>query len=187
MVQRCWFTYDLWSCPCSNAKRWETFCQHSTMQHWAFQSIIIIVSISIAKQAIFYIVCLRLIVDVCIYTKIIEFWIFVFSQLPSLIHWLSSSLLVYELFLYIYFFFSFIYLFFLQNYIIHTIHITILNFHYRHIYELYWEWLMQHISQTILKENKEVVNLILPKTSNNFCTFRNLVKSPHFKGSQFKL
>ena len=37
--QRCWFSYDLWSCPCSNAKRWETFCQYSTMQHWAFQSI----------------------------------------------------------------------------------------------------------------------------------------------------
>ena len=37
--QRCWFSYDLWSCPCSNAKRWEIFCQYSTMQHWAFQSI----------------------------------------------------------------------------------------------------------------------------------------------------
>ena len=46
---------------------------------------------------------------------------------------------------------------------------------------------MQHISQTILKENKEVVNLILPKTSHNYCTLRNLVKSVHFKGSQFQL
>ena len=46
---------------------------------------------------------------------------------------------------------------------------------------------MQHISQTILKENKEVVNQIVPKTFNNYCTFRNLVKSVHFKGSQFKL
>ena len=46
---------------------------------------------------------------------------------------------------------------------------------------------MQRISQTILKENKEVANLILPKTSNNYCTFKNLVKSVHFKGSQIKL
>ena len=46
---------------------------------------------------------------------------------------------------------------------------------------------MQHMSQTILKENKEVVNLILPKTSNSYCTLRNLVKSVHFKGSQFQL
>ena len=46
---------------------------------------------------------------------------------------------------------------------------------------------MQHISQTILKENKEVVNQIVPKTFNNYCTFRNLVKSVHVKGSQFKL
>ena len=46
---------------------------------------------------------------------------------------------------------------------------------------------MQHISQTIEKENKEVVNLILPKTSDNYCTFRNLAKSAHFKGSQVKL
>ena len=46
---------------------------------------------------------------------------------------------------------------------------------------------MQHISQTILKENKEVVNLVLPKTSNNYCTLRNLVKSVHLKGSQFQL
>ena len=37
---------------------------------------------------------------------------------------------------------------------------------------------MQHISQTILKENKEVVN---------YCTLRNLVKSVHLKGSQFQL
>ena len=46
---------------------------------------------------------------------------------------------------------------------------------------------MQHISQTILKENKEVVNLILPKTSNNYYTLRNLVKIVHLKGSQFQL
>ena len=39
----------------------------------------------------------------------------------------------------------------------------------------------------LFKENKKVVNLILPKTSNNYFTFRNLVKSVHFKGSQFKL
>ncbi|KAK2548758.1 hypothetical protein P5673_031011 [Acropora cervicornis] len=38
---------------------------------------------------------------------------------------------------------------------------------------------MQHISQTILKESEEVVNLILLKTSN--CNFRNLVKSTNFK------
>ena len=46
---------------------------------------------------------------------------------------------------------------------------------------------MQHISQTILKENEEVVNQIVPKTFNNYSTFRNLVKSVHFKRSQFKL
>ena len=45
---------------------------------------------------------------------------------------------------------------------------------------------MQCISQTILKEKKEVGNLILPKIYNNYCTFRNLVKKAHFKGSQFK-
>ena len=28
---------------------------------------------------------------------------------------------------------------------------------------------------------------VVPKTFNNYCTFRNLVKSVHFKGSQFKL
>ena len=77
--------------------------------------------------------------------------------------------------------------FFLQNYIIYTTDNTILNLQYRHKYELCWEQVMQHISQTIFKENKDIVNLIVPKTSNNFCTFRNLVKSVHFKGSQFKL
>ena len=41
---------------------------------------------------------------------------------------------------------------------------------------------MQHISQTILQENNEVVNLILPKPSNNFCTFKNLVKSAKIQG-----
>ena len=46
---------------------------------------------------------------------------------------------------------------------------------------------MQHFSQTTLKENKEVVDLVLPKTSNNYCTFRNLVKSVHFKENQVKL
>ena len=111
-------------------------------------------------------------------------WIFNFSVLSrlSLLHWLSSSLLLYEWFLYIY-----IFLIFFQNYIIYTTHNTILNLRYGHIYELYWEWVMQHGSQTILKENKVVVNLILPKTSNNYCTLRNLVKSVHFKGSQFQL
>ena len=43
---------------------------------------------------------------------------------------------------------------------------------------------MQHISQTILKESEEVVNLILLKT---YCCFRNLVKSANFKVSLFKL
>ena len=46
---------------------------------------------------------------------------------------------------------------------------------------------MQHISQTTLKENKEVVDLVLPKTSNNYCTFRNLLKSVYFKENQVKL
>ena len=77
--------------------------------------------------------------------------------------------------------------FFSRNYIIYTTQITILNLKYRHIHEFYREWVMQHISQTILKENNKVVNLILSKTSNNYCTFRNLVKSVHFKGSHFKL
>ena len=36
---------------------------------------------------------------------------------------------------------------------------------------------MQHISHTILKENKEIVNQIVPKTFSNYCAFRNLVKS----------
>ena len=45
---------------------------------------------------------------------------------------------------------------------------------------------MQHISQTILKENKELVNLILPKTLNNYCNFRNLVKCP-FQGKPVKI
>ena len=82
-----------------------------------------IVPIYKPKQAIFffYKVCLRLIVDVCIYT---------------------------------YFLFNF----FLQNYIIYTTHNTILSLQYRHIFELFTELVMQHISQTILKEIKEVMN-----------------------------
>ena len=50
---------------------------------------------------------------------------------------------------------------------------TLHYLHHRHMYELYREWVMQHISQTILKENQEVVNLILQKTSSNYCTFTN--------------
>ena len=37
---------------------------------------------------------------------------------------------------------------------------------------------MQHISQTILKENKEVVNLILPKTSKNIYFKNSCEKCP---------
>jgi len=146
-----------------------------------------LVPISKPKQAIFYIV------DVCIYRYIIIFfatWIFNFSVLSqlSLIHWLSSSLLLYEWFLYIYLF-IYIYIFsiFLYKITLFTPHISQYWIYSIGIYMNFTEWVMKHISKTILKENKEVVNLILPKTSNNYCTLRNLVKSAHFKGSQFQL
>ena len=62
----------------------------------------------------------------------------VLSQL-CLLHWLSSSLLLYELFLYIIYIYIYIYIyiFYSQNYIIYTTHNTILNLRYGHIYELY--------------------------------------------------
>ena len=66
-------------------------------------------------------------------------------------------------------FLTFIYMYFFFQFFCTTLHYL----HHRHMYELYREWVMQHISQTILKENQEVVNLILPKTSSNYCTFRN--------------
>jgi len=107
-------------------------------------------------------------------------WMFNFSVLSqlSLIHWLSSSLLLYE-----WYFFS-IFLYKITLFTPHTLQYWIYS---TGIYMNFTEWVMQHISKTILKENNEVVNLILPKPSNNCCTLRNLVKTAHFKGSQIQL
>ena len=110
----------------------------------------------------------------------LNFQFSVLSRL-SFLHWLSSSLLLYELFLYIYIFLIFFKItLFTPLKIQYSIYGT-------GIYMSFTEWVMQHISQTILKENKEVVNLILPKTSNNYCTLRNLVRSVHFKESKLQL
>ena len=145
------------TCGAKNAKRWQTFCPYSTMQHWAFQSIALLPFPNQNRPFL--------------PPEFLNFLLTLIDQLVQLYNYMNY----FCTFIYTYIFLIF---FFTKLQYLHHSQYNSQFTTQAYIYELYWEWVMQHTSQTILKDNKEVVNLILPKTSKNMVLSGILWKVP---------